>query len=171
MQQVDDRWKEYKEIVDHLSHMTIRKWMIGVDLDDIKQSIWAEFFRICRETCGEEPDLDKKIVTGRLRYFASSLKREEGEYKFGSKKLFTAEVENLSDGLEQRHWRKIRNLWEGYLTRIPSRDSIILRYAAQGTTNKTISLALHLSIKRVEAIRSKRIKEFREEVENSVQTH
>lgn len=167
-----ESWEEYKDVINHLAHITIRKWMIGVDLDDIKQSLWAEFFRICdTELCDEEPGLNKQVMTERLRTFASSLKREEGDYKFKSKKLVQTELEHLSEGIEQKHWRKVRNLWEEYLTRIPTRDAVILRYAAQGATNKTIALALNLSTKRIESIRSRLIKAFKEEVDNNVQTH
>ena len=159
-------WEDFKEAVNHLAHITIRKWMVGVDVDDVKQSIWAEFFRIFNTEVVDE----KKVMIERLRSYCSTLKREEGERKFGSRKLTTEVKENAPETKTQLHWRKVKHMWEEFLLKQQSKDAIILRFAAQGTTNAAIAAAIGLSESRVRSRKATLIQKFKEEVENSVQT-
>lgn len=162
-----EHWNEFTEAVTHLAHTTIRKWMVGVDLEDVKQSIWAEFFRICEQDTGNF--ISKSGMLEQLKKYASTLKREEGERKFGQRKIMNETTEFDAVGVTNMHWRKVRHLWEEYIAKQCSRDAIVLRFAAQGVTNANIASSLKLSEKRVEAIRSRLIRKFKEEVENSVQ--
>lgn len=162
-------WEVYTAEIDHLAHITIRKWMVGTDLDDIKQSIWTEYFRIL-EVRSDGPLLCKREMIELLRHYAASLKREEGDRKFGKKQSREELISENTTGLTDSYWRKVKHLWEGYLSKIKPRDAILLRYAAQGAKNSTIAAALNLSTKRIESIKSSLIKTFKEEVENSVQT-
>lgn len=161
-------WEEFKEAVNHLAHVTIRKWMVAVDVDDVKQSIWAEFFRILDvESC---EDLSKKSMLEKLRHYCSTLKREEGERKFGSRKINTETKFNQPESKTQLHWRKVKHLWEEYILKQQTKDATILRFAAQGATNAVIAGALSLSESRIRARKAFLIQRFKEEVENSVQT-
>jgi len=160
-------WEEFKEAVNHLAHITIRKWMVAVDVDDVKQSIWAEFFKILdTEPC---EDLSKKSMIEKLRAYCSTLKREEGERKFGSRKIQTETTFNEPVSRNQAHWRKVKHMWEEFITKQQSKDAIILRFAAQGATNSSIAAALCLSESRIRGRKSFLIQKFKEEVENSVQ--
>jgi ATP/maltotriose-dependent transcriptional regulator MalT len=169
--QARESWKEhyteFTEAVTHLAHTTIRKWMVGVDLDDVKQSIWAEFFRICEQDT--ENFISKTGMLEQLRHYASTLKREEGERKFGQRKVMNETAEFDVIGNTNMHWRKVRHLWEEYVGKQSQRDGIILRFAAQGTSNEHIAAALKLSVQAVKNRRSILVQKFREEVENSVQ--
>jgi DNA-binding NarL/FixJ family response regulator len=161
-------WEEFKEAVNHLAHVTIRKWMVAVDLDDVKQSIWAEFFRILDfEPC---EDLSKRSMIEKLRHYCSTLKREEGERKFGARKTRTETHDNEPVSRNQAHWRKVKHMWEDFIAKQQSRDATILRFAAQGATNATIAGALSLSESRIRSRKALLISKFKEEVENSVQT-
>ena len=162
-----DNWRDYTEAVTHLAHTTIRKWMVGVDLEDVKQSIWAEFFRLCEQDTGNF--ISKSGMLEQLRHYASSLKREEGERKFGNRKITNDTLEVDLSRATTLHWRKIRHLWETYVSKQSTRDSILLRFAAQGATNAHIAGALHLSEQAVKNRRSTLTQKFKEEVENNVQ--
>jgi len=164
-------WEEFKEAVNHLAHITIRKWMVAVDVDDVKQSIWAEFFRICsiEDSIPGGWVISKKEMLEKLRSYCSTLKREEGERKFGSRKIQTETTFNEPVSRNQAHWRKVKHMWEEFITKQQSKDAIILRFAAQGATNSSIAAALCLSESRIRGRKSFLIQKFKEEVENSVQ--
>jgi len=160
--QTKDSWEEYKELINYLARTTIRKWMIGVELEDVKQELWAEFFRVCEEN----EDTHKIIMIDNLRRFASVYKRKAGELKFGRERFHNECLDFETKSKNTCHWRKVGHLWEEYLEKLSPRDSTILRFAAQGASNATIANAFKLSVSRIEAIRSKLIRDFKMEVEN-----
>ena len=160
--QAKDNWKDYSKDVDKLAHKTIRSWMIGTEVDDVKQELWTEFFRLCKET----PLIVREDMLFRLEKFASLYKREEREHKYGRGKDDPDERESLK---YQKYWSHIGNMWETYLKKLSQRDSVILRYVAQGNDYKTTAKCMGLGLRTIERVAPALIANFKKEVENSVQ--
>jgi len=141
--------------------------MIGIDLEDVKQSIWTEYFRVCAED--KDDAISKSGMLEKLKHFASAMKRKEGERKFGQRHIMNESFEIEAIGITNLHWRKVRHLWEEFISKQNVRDGIILRFAAQGVTNEQIAQSVKLDVQTIKNRRSYLIRKFKEEVENNVQ--
>lgn len=160
-----DDWQRYEKFIKDLAHRTIRSWMVGVEVEDIKQELWAEFFRIC----GETPEIVDWAIKERLEWFASSYKTGEREAKYGQSAAKAHFSETIVVGRYAKYWKQLRALWDTFLGQLPTQDAMILRYMAQGCTSATIAKALAVSDDTILRRKKDLITAFRKEVENNVQ--
>lgn len=160
--QTRDQWQSYTEAVSQLARSTIRAWMVGIEVEDIKQELWCEFFRICEI----EPEIRRSEMIERLKSFASAYKKEEREQKFGRQSIM---LEDLELSRYEKHWKAVKQAFDLFLKGLPTEDAMILRYAAQGCTNEKIAHAMGVGIDSIKKRRPVLIRAFRKEVENNVQ--
>lgn len=157
-------WKKYQAAIKDLAYKTIRSWMVGVEVKDIENELWTEFFRLC-----DTGDIARWSMMEQLEAFAHRYKKEERDHKFGKDSSPLSKIEELQSGRFQKHWKEVRTMWEEFIRRLPKLDAMILRYAAQGVTNRTIAEALKIGARTVERRKPELIRAFIKEVENNVQ--
>ena len=157
-----DQWKSYTEAVSQIARSTIRAWMVGIEVEDIKQELWCEFFKVCNE----EPEIGRGDMIERLKTFAAGYKRTEREQVFGKQSIM---LDDLQLSQYEKHWREVKQAFDVFLKSLPTEDAMILRYAAQGCTNAKIAHAMGISIDSIKKRRPSLIRSFQKEVENNVQ--
>lgn len=168
MSKADTRadWQSYTETVKSLARKTIRSWMIGIDVADIENEIWAEFFRLHNV---HPEGLARWKVNEELTRFAQSYKKEERAHKFGANQSKNAILDEFFDSSMAKHLVQIQIVWDQMVSKVSSEDAVIMRHLAKGFSKSQIAKATKLSIPTVARHKARILHAFRKEVEDNVQ--
>jgi len=122
------KWEAHQEIVTRLAKASLKSWMIGTEIDDIKNELWVVFF----ETIKARPSIPGTQLIRQLEQAASAYKNKERVRVFGQDE---AGLDFFLAALAQdrgQTWDAIRNLWDEYLCTLTPTKSMFLRYLADG---------------------------------------
>lgn len=138
-------WRSYQEVVTQAARSVLKPWMVGIELNDIKNELWVKFF----ELMNAQPDLPKPEVIRRIKSFAKNYKRDEHERVFGRS---TAGCEVL---LQQqisetgKSWELIQELWNRFVLEQTKEDQCLLNLLVQAISAEEIAAQLNIARKTV----------------------
>lgn len=158
-----ESWEDFSEGITKLARSAFRRWMIGVETEDIRQELWVQFFQIRNK----KKKIPKKSLLSKLKSFSSSFVRHLSEQKFSIRiARGEAHEESISEERE-RYWKYVRYVWDIFVRQLSPRDAEIMRLAAQGCSNEKISQILGIGVSTVRNVRSELVKIFKEAVDNN----
>jgi hypothetical protein len=142
--------------------------MVGIEVRDIEQELWAEFFRIHEvETCDEQPGIPRWRMLERLEQFASKYKKDERASKYGTLDVQNKIIEEIGAGNAKLNL--LQQAWDKMVASVVKEDAMLMKHMAKGFTNKRISEIMRCPLRTVERNRARLLRAFRKEIEDNVQ--
>lgn len=145
--------QKYEKVIDSIARKSIRRWMVGVEINDIKQELWVHLLKVLQIT----PNAGDEFLKDELDKFIAVYKHALRDLKFGRK---SSDLDNHEEVAMSFRWSYIGNLWEQYLDGLSERDNSILRLVSQGYKHKIIASKLGMSHRTVASQAPKLLKGF-----------
>ena len=160
-----ENWEIYSEGIASIARSSVRRWMVGTEIEDIEQELWIEYLRLSKEP------LSRIKILKELKRYSKSFVRIESENKFLLQSFSYHLIDSKHREERDRHWKYIQHLWEGFLKKLSRKSATILRLTSQGCTTSTIATTLGVSKHTIKNTRPMLIKLFKKEVEENIRRH